>query len=90
MLYFVALMATFVSVALYVSINTAKVGMTFFMSSSLDMYDPVSDTPARVRAAGLHHAARAASPRAARPGAGPHHAPLTRPVRHVSRCATSS
>ena len=75
MLYFVALMATFVSVALYVSINTAKVGMTFFMSRSLAMYDPVSDTPAKVRAAGLHHAA---SPRAARPGAGPHHAPLTR------------
>ncbi len=75
MLYFVALMATFVSVALYVSINTAKVGMTFFMSRSLAMYDAVSDTPAKVRAARLRHPA---SPRAAHSGAGPRHAPLTR------------
>ena len=66
MLYFVALMATFVSVALYVSINTAKVGMTFFMSSSLDMYDPVSDTPARVRAGGGCTAPRAPHRRALR------------------------
>ena len=42
------ILATFVSVSLYVSIGLCKWGQTYFMQQSLDMYDPESDTPMKV------------------------------------------
>lgn len=52
--YFWILIASFVPITLYVTIAIVKSYQTFFLNRDMEMYDPVSDTPALVRNADLN------------------------------------
>lgn len=52
--YFWILIASFVPITLYVTIAIVKSYQTFFLNRDIEMYDPVTDTPALVRNADLN------------------------------------
>lgn len=51
--YYLVLLASFVSVSLYVSMDFCKFLQAWFMQQSLHMYDDISDTPMKVGSAFL-------------------------------------
>jgi len=52
-LYFLVLLASFVSVTLYVSINLCKFAVAWLVGQSVDIYDEISETRSKVRTATL-------------------------------------